>query len=109
MLGTSRTVANGKTVASEFIQIRQEETGDLYYVAKPSDQKEASFKLLRVNPREIVFENRAHDFPQRIIYRFKKKGSLLARIEGLMDGKEKSIDFPMKRVRCEVNRPSPRE
>jgi hypothetical protein len=100
MLGMSRTVANGKTVAYEFIQLREQD-GDLFYVAKPSGQAEASFKLIKYNNQEAVFENPQHDFPQRIIYRLEKDGSLSAAIEGMSKGKLKHIDFPMKRVKCD--------
>ena len=101
MLGAGRTVSNGKTVEYEFVQLRQDETGDIYYVARPSGQKEASFKLVRGGPREAVFEDPEHDFPQRIIYRLESDGSLLARIEGVVNGKEKGVNFPLKRVSCE--------
>ena len=49
----------------------------------------------------VVFENPQHDFPQRIIYRLEKDGSLLARIEGVNQGREKGINFPMKRAKCD--------
>ena len=100
MLGMSRTVMNGKTVAHEFVQIREQE-GDLFYIAKPSGQAEASFKLIKYNNQEAVFENPQHDFPQRIIYRLEKDGSLAAAIEGMSKGKLKHIDFPMKRAKCD--------
>jgi len=101
MLGMSRTIANGKTVAYEFLQIRQDASGDLFYVAKPSGQTEASFKLVKFTRNEFVFENPDHDFPQRIIYRLETDGSLSARIEGKNKGEEKSVDFPMKRIPCD--------
>ena len=100
MLGMSRTVMNGKTVEHEFVQIREQEDG-LFYIAKPSGQAEASFKLIKYNNQEAVFENPQHDFPQRIIYRLEKDGSLAAAIEGMSKGKLKHIDFPMKRAKCD--------
>lgn len=100
MLGMSRTVVNGKTVAYEFIQLREQE-GEILYIAKPSGQAEASFKLVQYSNHEAVFENPQHDFPQRIIYRLEKDGSLAAAIEGTSKGKLKRIDFPMKRAKCE--------
>ena len=101
MLGMGRTVANGKTVEYEFVQIRAEQDGEIYYVAKPSGQTEASFKLIKLQNREAVFENLEHDFPQRIIYRLEPDGSLFARVEGMSKGKLRGIDYPMKRGRCE--------
>jgi hypothetical protein len=100
MLGMSRTVANGKTVAFEFLQLREQE-GNIFYIAKPSGQAEASFKLVKYENNEAVFENPQHDFPQRIIYRLEKDGALAAAIEGMSKGKLKKIDFPMKRVKCD--------
>ena len=101
MLGISRTVADGKTVEFEFTQIRQDEKGDIYFIAKPSGQLEATFKLIKGSAHEVIFENPQHDFPQRVIYRLQSDGSLLGRIEGVSKGREKSVDFPMTRARCD--------
>jgi len=100
MLGMARTVAQGKTVEYEFTQIREDKDGALYYVAKPSGQDEALFKLIKLQNREATFENPAHDFPQRIIYRLEPDGSLFARIEGISKGKPRAVDYPMKRAQC---------
>jgi len=99
MLGMSRTIVGGKATEFEFLQIRQQGT-DIFYIAKPSGQAEASFKLIQNSKQEVVFENPAHDFPQRIIYRLLPDGSMTARIEGKMNGGERGIDFPMKRLPC---------
>lgn len=99
MLGMSRTVADGKTVEYEFLQLRQV-GGAITYVAKPSNQSEASFALVTADLASARFENPAHDFPQRIIYTRQADGSLLARIEGTMNGKARAVDFPLKRSVC---------
>ncbi|HZS43916.1 MAG TPA: DUF6265 family protein [Blastocatellia bacterium] len=101
MMGMSRTVMNGKVVAYEFLQIRQDANGDLYYIAKPHNKPETPFKLVIGTPTESVFENPDLSFPRRIIYRHENDGSLFARIEGTENGKQKAIDFPMKRVKCD--------
>jgi hypothetical protein len=101
MLGISRTISDGKTVEFEFTQIRQEANGEIHFIAKPSGQPEATFKLIKGSANEVVFENPQHDFPQRVIYRLQSEGSLLGRIEGVSKGKEKSVDFPMTRARCD--------
>ncbi len=100
MLGMGRTVADGKTREYEFLQIREEQDGAIYYVARPSGQPEASFKLVKSENKELVFENPQHDFPQRIIYRLQPDGSLFARIEGTANGKARGFDYPMKRASC---------
>jgi hypothetical protein len=97
MLGMSRTVAKGKTVEYEFLLLRQDTAGDVFYVAKPSGQPEASFKLVRGTATEAAFENSQHDFPQRISYTLNPDGSLLAAIEGKKDGKFRRVEYPYER------------
>jgi len=100
MMGVGRTIKSGKLVDFEFLRIVEDANG-IAYISRPSENKEdTSFKMIRSSTGEVVFENAAHDFPQRIIY----KGSgekMTARIEGLTNGKLKGIDFPYARVRCE--------
>lgn len=101
MFGVSRTVRNSRTVAYEFVQIRETKAGVLEFIAKPSDQSEATFLMVQLSESEVVFENPGHDFPQRIIYRLKAGGNLDARIEGEVGGKIRAVDFPLKRIDCE--------
>lgn len=101
MLGMARTVAQGKAAEFEFTQIREDKDGSIYYVAKPSGQAEASFKLVKLQNKEAVFENPQHDFPQRIIYRLEAGGSLFARVEATAKGQTRGIDYPYKRAKCE--------
>jgi len=99
MLGMSRTVKTGKAIEFEFLRI-VEDQGQVLFIAKPSGQPEATFKLVKSSPQELIFENPAHDFPQRIIYKFSGKNVLAARIEGTNNGKPLAFDYPMKRVSC---------
>jgi hypothetical protein len=101
MIGMGRTIRGDKVLSYEFLLLKQDETGNIYYVAKPSGQGEASFKLVKSGPNEAIFENPEHDFPQRVIYRLNADGSLFARIEGKRAGKEQGVSFPMKRVPCD--------
>ncbi|MCA1584794.1 MAG: DUF6265 family protein [Acidobacteria bacterium] len=99
MLGMSRTVARGRTIESEFLQVRQDADG-ISYIAKPSNQPEAAFRLVSADAAHARFENPAHDFPQRIIYTLNPDGSLRARIEGSVNGQERAVDYQMKRSIC---------
>ena len=101
LIGMSRTVRGGKTTGFEYIRIETTADG-VDYVAKPSSNKEETrFKLVRSSSTEAVFENLAHDFPQRIIYRNQSPDALFARIEGTQNGKLNGMDIPMKRAKCE--------
>lgn len=100
MLGAGRTVFGGKTDQFEFLQIVEKDDA-IFYVAKPSGQPEGSFKLIKFQNREAVFENPEHDFPQRIIYRLQPDGSLFTRIEGTTNGNTRGYEDSMKRGRCD--------
>jgi hypothetical protein len=106
MLGVSRTVRGGRTVAWEFVRIAEVAPGKLAYIAQPSGQREATFPLLRIGDRELVFENLEHDYPQRVIYRL-QGDRLQARIEGTHEGQPNSIEFPLRRAPCDPPLPGP--
>jgi hypothetical protein len=101
MLGVARTVKAGKTAEFEFLRIHVALDGRLLFTAIPSGQKEATFTELRSGESEIAFENAEHDFPQRVIYKMQGKVRLLASIEGTRQGVARSIEFPMRRVKCD--------
>jgi len=99
MLGMSRTVRDGKLLEFESIILRVEK-GKLAYEAHPQGQPTATFLSTRIADRTATFENTAHDFPQRIGYQLKDDSSLLAWIEGTVDGKQSRREFPYHRVVC---------
>lgn len=100
MLGMSRTVRGDSMVAEfEHLQIL-ERSGHAVYHAEPSGQKPTDFVAASVSDTLVVFENSAHDFPQRVIYRRRGADTLLARIEGTMNGQARGVDFPYARTRC---------
>lgn len=99
--GKSYLLDGGDTVFSESLSLKIRK-GEVFYVPVIPDQnegKETLFKLVSTENNRFVFENRAHDFPQRIIYRQLPGDSLLARIEGEVKGKLKFEEFKMKRQR----------
>jgi len=100
MLGVSRTVKNGKTVAFEFMQLRHDAGGKLVLIALPSGQQQTTFTAVASERNSVTFENPSHDFPQKVIYRLQPGGKLTARIEGMRGGKLRGIDFPMQRAAC---------
>lgn len=97
MIGMSRTVRDGKLREYEFMRILPGADGKLQYVANPSGQAESAFPLKDIAENAATFENPRHDFPQRILYRRVDKDTLVARIEGSIDGKARSADFPYRR------------
>ncbi len=99
MLAMSRILREGQLVGYELIVLR-EEGEQLAYQAHPSGQATAVFLSLTVSNTMVVFENREHDFPQRIGYQREKPDSLLAWIEGKSGGLERRNDLAYRRVGC---------
>ena len=98
MVGLSRTVRGEELTEYELIVIR--ERGDrLVYIAHPSGQPSAEFLSTSLSEGSVVFENPAHDFPQRIGYR-REGTSLLAWIEGSRNGQTRRLEFPYRRAAC---------
>ena len=100
MLGVSRSVRDSKTVAFEFMRIIEQDDGGLVFIASPMGQSTTSFSMVSLSDREVIFENPDHDFPQRVIYRLVSDEDLLGRIEGTINAKHRTVDFPMKRMEC---------
>jgi hypothetical protein len=99
MLGVSRTTRRDTVVEYEQLRIF-DRGGRTVYAAMPSGQAPAEFETSVTSDTAVTFENPAHDFPQRIIYRKRGADSLIARIEGLRNGTVRGVDFPYKRVAC---------
>jgi hypothetical protein len=99
MLGLGRTVKENRTVSFEFMQFR-EENESLVFLPQPQGGARVSFPLKDSFGGRLTFENKEHDFPQRVIYERKGPALLLAAIEGTNKGKEGREEFQMRKVRC---------
>jgi hypothetical protein len=98
MLGVARTV-NGTHVRDvEFTRVYAS-ADTLVYAAQPSNQPAAQFTAKRVAAGEVIFENLAHDYPKRIVYRAVPPDSLHAYIEGALEG-ERRIWYRYVRSPC---------
>ncbi len=96
MLGLHRDVKGEKTVSYEFLRIDSTPEAITYW-ASPGGRQPTPFRLAENRDNRVVFENKAHDFPQRIIYWLDKDGALHAKIEGTMDGKAASEEWTWKK------------
>jgi hypothetical protein len=56
-----------------------------------------AFKLTSATAKQLVFENQAHDYPQKITYTQITADSLVAEISGMQQGKPASEKYPMKK------------
>lgn len=97
LLGTHRDVKNGRMVSFEFFRIDTTKDGAFYF-ASPRAATPTPFKLVTLEDKRVVFENKAHDFPQRILYWLDATGALHARIEGPLRGKEVAEEWVWKKT-----------
>lgn len=92
LIGAGRVSGEGKTFFFEYLRIETRPEG-IFYVAQPKGGPKVDFKLVKLEAGEAVFENLAHDFPKRVIYRKLPDGGLFARTEGDGTEKEKPSEF----------------
>lgn len=62
-----------------------------------NDGKPIQFKMVDATENQLVFENKTHDFPQKVIYIKVSNNNLIAEISGFKDGTETKEIYPMKR------------
>jgi Domain of unknown function (DUF6265) len=92
MLGTSLSGQGTKAGWFEFMRIAADQDGRLAFHASPGGAPASAFPLIGGGAREAVFENPAHDYPTRIVYR--REGKVLsATISGPGGAKPRSWRF----------------
>jgi hypothetical protein len=99
--GRSYKINGNDTVVLENVIISLQDDA-IYYtpvVQDQNNQQPVLFKLISYNNNRYVFENKEHDYPQRVIYELVSAKVLHARIEGSKNGKESGSDFNYSRVK----------
>ncbi len=97
--GTSYFIKDKDTLHSESVELSQKGS-DLIYSPNVKGQNSdlpVAFKMTSATANQLVFENPAHDFPQKITYKMITKDSLVAEISGKQGGKPASEAYPMGR------------
>lgn len=85
--GKGMKVMDGDTTYLESIELYADQKEIWYTPTVPdqNNQQPVPFKLVSSNDLQYVFENPQHDFPQRIVYRFKPKEKITPFISSLGD------------------------
>ena len=86
MLGIGRRGQGLRLGMWELLRIEGDEAGKLALYAQPQGDAAVAFPLVRSEGQEAVFENPAHDYPQRIRYR--REGDRLTAEISQMDGSD---------------------
>ena len=97
-IGMSRTVSGGRMISFEFMRIANLE-GSVTLIAQPGGDPPVKFARTDGGEGWIRFENKEHDYPQRIEYRAVGEGEgLHAEIGGPgAEGKEEVISYDYQR------------
>jgi hypothetical protein len=96
MAGANQTNRLGRAPQVEHMTIRAGPAGAAF-TAYIGGQPPVAFQLRPGPDDRAVFENLAHDFPQRVIYR-RCGADLCARIEGVVGGEARSMDWRFRRA-----------
>ncbi len=97
IIGIGFSIEEGDTVLSENLYLKKFEA-TWAYIALPINQTITLFALTEFSESKFIFENKEHDYPQRIIYEFTADGKLNAAIEGMIDGELMRRDFGFVRI-----------
>ena len=104
MIGAGQSVLRGRTQDYEFLRLEPKPDG-VYFTQFSGDRKESSFRLASTATDDkdtiFTFANAAGAFPARLIYRRGTGGWLYETIEGTLDGGERKVIYPLRRVDCE--------
>lgn len=96
MAGAGQTNRPGRKPFIEHVKITAEAGGATFTASLPG-QPPTPFVLLPGADGEATFENKAHDFPQRVIYR-RCGEELCAAVEGLVNGELKREEWRYRRA-----------
>jgi hypothetical protein len=101
LTGRSYKINKNDTMVLENVVISLQGNTIFYtpVVRDQNNQQPVPFKLISYNKNKYVFENKEHDYPQRVIYELASANELRARIEGSKGGKEMGSDFNYNRIK----------
>lgn len=97
IIGTSRSGKIDKASGFEFMRIAPDEKGVLTFFGSPGGKPAVPFRLVASKPHEFVFENPAHDSPQRV--RYALEGDTLVAEIAMAGGAPPVMRWRLKRVR----------
>lgn len=98
LVGLHKDVRPGRAPAFEFLRIVEGEAGEPCYLASPGGAPPVRFCAVEQDAARVVFENLAHDFPQRILYSLEPDGALRARVEGPGEQGVESLEWVWRRA-----------
>ncbi len=98
LIGESYMIQTGQKKITENLFV-QNFAGQWAYIALPKGQAITLFALTEAENNKFVFENKEHDFPQKIIYKYNGDKTIIVSISGEKDGKVKSTSLKLIKVK----------
>lgn len=104
LIGAGQSVLRGRMQDYQFLRLEPRPDG-VYFSQFSGDRKEASFRLSNTAADDgdtiYTFSNTGDAFPARLVYRRGTEGWLYETIEGTLNGAERKVVYPLRRVDCE--------
>ncbi|MCL2308993.1 MAG: DUF6265 family protein [Proteobacteria bacterium] len=103
MLGVSHTVLGGKTQDYQFLRMEVRDDAMYYVIAAPGE-KEYRFRFSGETTDQdntiYTFANVEDAFPQTVSYRKGKEGWMYITVEGKLNGADRKVIYPARRIDC---------
>lgn len=99
-VGQSYYIQNKKdTVHSEQIELMQDKEHLIYRatIQGENNDEPIAFQMIKGEDSLLIFENRKHDYPQKIEYKLKTKNFIITTISGKLKGKINLEEYSMKK------------
>ncbi len=104
LIGAGQSVLRGKMQDYEYLRLEPRADG-VYFTQFSADRTESSFKLTGTTTEHedtiFTFANTAGGYPARLVYRRGIDGWLYETIDGPLNGSDKKVIYPMRRIDCE--------
>jgi hypothetical protein len=104
LIGAGQQVSRGRMQDYEFLRIESRADG-IFFSQFAGDRRETAFRLASTTTEDkdtiFTFANVVDAFPARLVYRRGADGWLYETIEGTLDGKERRVIYPLRRIDCE--------
>jgi hypothetical protein len=105
MIGAGQQVQGGKMQDYEFLRLEPRVNG-VHFTQFSADRKEITFRLAATatdgDDTIFTFANAGEGFPARLVYRRGQEGWLYETIEGNLNGVDRKVIYPLRRISCET-------
>lgn len=103
LVGAGQQVSHDEVQDYEFLRLEAKPDG-VFFTQFSGEGKAISFRLASTTRDQddvvFTFENTADAFPARLVYRKGTQGWLYETIEGTLNGTQRRVIYPLRRVDC---------